>query len=183
MTRWTLTHDELQASPTTGNVRPAWLNDLEPVAWSSVPILITDQNDSRRRNLAQSGHELSGIQRGPFVAWSCQIAEATSNTRLDMRRTIEHAPEGSLFLDAIDLMPREVQAEPHAFLTDGLQGGTGTDEGRGRSVRVIAGTSAPLLAQIKDGSFDEALFYRLNALHVVVDDAAKRCSHTGGHVT
>jgi two-component system C4-dicarboxylate transport response regulator DctD len=100
-----------------------------------------------------------------------------------MRMAIEHAQGGSLFLDAIDLMPREGQAELHAFLTDGLQGETGTDEGAGRSVRVITGTSGPLLARIKDGTFDESLFYRLNALHVVVDEVPERYSRTGGHVT
>jgi DNA-binding NtrC family response regulator len=100
-----------------------------------------------------------------------------------MHRAIEHARGGSLFLDAIDLMPREGQAELHALLTNGLHKGTGTDEGIGRSVRVITGTSAPLLARIKDGTFDEALFYRLNALHVVVDEATERPSRTEGHVT
>jgi hypothetical protein len=86
MARWTLTHDEWRASPTTAGVRPSWVDDLERAAWSSVPILIT-------------------------------------------------------------------------------------------------GTSAPLLARIEDGAFDEALFYRLNALQIVVDEAAERCSRTGGHVT
>jgi hypothetical protein len=40
-----------------------------------------------------------------------------------------------------------------------------------------------LLARIKDGTFDESLFYRLNALHVVVDEVPERYSRTGGHVT
>ena len=83
---------------------------------------------------------------------------------------IGHARGGSLFLDAIDRMPREGQAELYAFLTDELRQEARTDEGVGRSVRVIAGTNAPLVARIKDGAFDEALFYRLNALHVVVDE-------------
>jgi DNA-binding NtrC family response regulator len=48
---------------------------------------------------------------------------------------------------------------------------------------VITGTSAPLLARIKDGTFDASLFYRLNALHVVVDEVPERYSRAGGHVT
>jgi propionate catabolism operon transcriptional regulator len=76
-----------------------------------------------------------------------------------------------VFLDAIDRMSPDVQSELFEFLTDQSrqQSGTG-DESRERLVRVIAATHSPLLPAIETGTFDEALFYRLNVIHVVADN-------------
>jgi len=37
-----------------------------------------------------------------------------------------------------------------------------------QALRIIASSSADLLAMVERGSFDDTLFYRLNAIHVVV---------------
>jgi DNA-binding NtrC family response regulator len=40
---------------------------------------------------------------------------------------------------------------------------------RSSRVRVMASSSAPLFDRVKEGSFDERLYYRLNVIHVVAE--------------
>jgi DNA-binding NtrC family response regulator len=39
---------------------------------------------------------------------------------------------------------------------------------RNRALRIMASSSAPLFDRVRDGSFDERLYYRLNVIHMVV---------------
>jgi transcriptional regulator of aromatic amino acid metabolism len=104
--------------------------------------------------------------------WSCQRDAITDfSSSMELLLTLERARGGSVFFDSISRMAPALQSELFAFLTDESR------ERRRRSatrpVRIIAGTNVPLLPHVEDGSFSAALFYRLNVLHIAVDDAAR----------
>jgi len=148
--------------------------NMTPDAWLrlqtlDVPVLISDPDHTRRYRLARFIHENSSAQRGPFAMWSCHrdtIADISSSTELIL--TLEQARSGSVFFDGISRMAPALQSELFAFLTDESRdhrNGTAAP-----SVRIITGTSVPMLPHVEDGSFNGALLYRLNVIHIAEGD-------------
>jgi DNA-binding NtrC family response regulator len=105
------------------------------------------------RELIES--ELFGFERGAFT-------DAKSNKK----GLLEIAGHGTVFLDEIGELPIDLQAKLLSALeTRGFRriGGTRL---RTLDARIIAATNSDLTAKIKDGSFRDDLFYRLNVFTI-----------------
>ena len=99
--------------------------------------------------------ELFGHERGAFT-----------DARQQKRGLLESADGGTVFLDEIGEMALALQSKLLRFLEEKTfkrVGGTGDI---GVDVRVIAATNRKLEDKVRDGSFREDLFYRLNVLPV-----------------
>jgi len=76
---------------------------------------------------------------------------------------------GTIFLDEVGEMTLRMQGLLLRFLETGELQKVGADgSGRIVNVRVIAATNRDLREMIKQGTFREDLFYRLNVIHIVV---------------
>jgi DNA-binding NtrC family response regulator len=76
---------------------------------------------------------------------------------------------GTIFLDEVGEMTLRMQGLLLRFLETGEIQKVGADgSGRIVNVRVIAATNRDLREMIKQGTFREDLFYRLNVIHIVV---------------
>lgn len=99
--------------------------------------------------------ELFGHERGAFTGATAQ--------RLGR---FEQADTGTLFLDEIGDMPAALQTRLLRVLADGEFFRVGGHQAIRVDVRVIAATHQDLDARVKDGSFREDLYHRLNVIRL-----------------
>jgi len=146
--------------------------DVIQAARTSACVLFTGIPNAK--GVALQIHSLSGWRWGPFVSVDCGASSHVLEHQLfnvlragpDWERGSEPRPElmqdGTLFLYEIGKLSLALQMR----LSDAL-GSVGPGETRRRlRKRVMASTSVSLLDRVRAGTFDECLFYRLNAIHV-----------------
>ncbi len=112
-------------------------------------------------NLIES--ELFGFEKGAFTdASEAKIGQ------------FELANGGTLFLDEIGEMPYSVQAKILRALQEKEIRKLGSSKGIKIDIRVISATNANLTQKIKNGSFREDLYYRLNTIPLNIPPLKER---------
>ena len=158
------------------------------VARSDLPVLITGPNGSGKEKIAEIVQANSSVRNGAFVTLNCGAlpselieaelfgADAGAYTGANKAREgkFEAADGGTLFLDEIGNLPLAGQMKLLRVLETGRFERLGSNRERQVSVRVISATNADLPALIRDGSFREDLYYRLNAIELALPPLAER---------
>ena len=158
------------------------------VARSDLPVLITGPNGSGKEKIAEIIQANSAHRGGPFVAVNCGAlpaelieaelfgAEAGAYTGANKAREgkFEAADGGTLFLDEIGNLPPAGQMKLLRVLETGRFARLGSNRERQVKVRVVSATNAELPAMIRDGSFREDLYYRLNTIELAMPPLAER---------
>jgi DNA-binding NtrC family response regulator len=158
------------------------------VARSAVPVLITGPNGSGKERIAAIVHANSDVARGPFVALNCGAlpadlieaelfgAESGAYTGANKAREgrFDAADGGTLFLDEIGNLPLGGQMKLLRVLDTGTFQRLGSNQTRHAKVRVLSATNADLPAMVRDGTFREDLYYRLNVIEVRLPPLAER---------
>ena len=128
------------------------------------------------RLLAERIHRESGWGWGPFQVVDCGLPEGALDRLLfapleaDLWPADSQVPvlrllqPGTIFLQDID----RLQAGAQAQLRDLLELAASDSHGRRSRRRLMASTAESLMPRVIEGSFDETLFYRLNAIHFVL---------------
>lgn len=148
--------------------------DVIQAARTSACVLFTGVPNAK--GVALQIHSLSGWRWGPFTSIDCGASASILEQQLfDVLRAgsdwdREAAPrpqliqDGTIFLYEVGKLSLALQVR----LCDALgSGGPGETRRRLRK-RVMASTSHSLLDRVRAGTFDECLFYRLNAIHVAL---------------
>jgi DNA-binding NtrC family response regulator len=158
------------------------------VARSDLPVLITGPNGSGKEKIAEIVQANSSVKNGAFVTLNCGAlpselieaelfgADAGAYTGANKAREgkFEAADGGTLFLDEIGNLPLAGQMKLLRVLETGRFERLGSNRERHVTVRVISATNADLPALIRDGSFREDLYYRLNAIELALPPLAER---------
>ena len=158
------------------------------VARSDLPVLVTGPNGSGKEKIAEIIQANSAHRDGPFVAVNCGAlpaelieaelfgAEAGAYTGANKAREgkFEAADGGTLFLDEIGNLPPAGQMKLLRVLETGRFARLGSNRERQVKVRVVSATNAELPAMIRDGSFREDLYYRLNTIELAMPPLAER---------
>lgn len=158
------------------------------VARSDLPVLITGPNGSGKEKIAEIIQANSSVKSGPFVTLNCGAlpselieaelfgAEAGAYTGANKAREgkFEAADGGTLFLDEIGNLPLAGQMKLLRVLETGRFERLGSNRERRVTVRVISATNADLPGMIREGSFREDLYYRLNAIELSLPPLAER---------
>ena len=145
-----------------------------------VPLLINGETGSGKEAFAKAVHHASQRAEKAFVALNCAaIPESLIESELfgyrggsftgarkeGMRGKLQQADGGTLFLDEIGDMPLAMQTRLLRVLEDRMVVPIG-GEPQAVNVRIISATHRDLLARVRDGSFREDLYYRLNGLEI-----------------
>ncbi|WP_269790004.1 sigma-54 dependent transcriptional regulator [Stenotrophomonas sp. Iso1] len=158
------------------------------VARSELPVLITGPNGAGKEKIAEIIQANSANRKGPFVALNCGAipselieaelfgAEAGAYTGANKAREgkFEAADGGTLFLDEIGNLSLTGQMKLLRVLETGRFERLGSNRERQVKVRVVSATNADLPAMIRDGSFREDLYYRLNTVELALPALAER---------
>ncbi|MDO5624302.1 MAG: nitrogen regulation protein NR(I) [Pseudomonadota bacterium] len=150
------------------------------LAHSHVTVLITGESGSGKELVARALHKHSPRGGGPFVAINTAAIPrdlleselfghergAFTGAQTLRRGRFEQADGGTLFLDEIGDMPFELQTRLLRVLADGQFYRVGGHSSVKTNVRVIAATHQHLEQRVKEGSFREDLFHRLNVIRL-----------------
>ena len=159
------------------------------VARADVPVLITGPNGAGKERIAEIVQANSARAKGPFITVNCgalpsELIEAelfgadpgayTGAPNRAREGRFEAADSGTLFLDEIGNLPLAGQMKLLRILETGQFERLGSSKTRQVAVRVISATNADLPAKIRDGSFREDLYYRLNVIELRLPPLAER---------
>ncbi len=164
------------------------LRMVERVADSDSTILILGESGTGKELIARALHFNSRRQFAPFIPINCAaLPENLLESELfghrrgaftgavnDKKGLFEEADGGTLFLDEIGSMPAILQSRLLRVLQDREVRRVGENTSVHVNVRVLAATNEALEKRIKDGTFREDLFYRLNVIAIPMPPLRER---------
>lgn len=164
------------------------LAEIERVAPTDSYVMITGENGTGKELVARQLFALSMRTEGQFVEVNCAaIPEELIESELfgyekgaftgavgKKSGKFDMADGGTIFLDEIGDMSLKTQAKILRILQEQSFVRVGGNKSIKVDVRVIAATNRDLLAMIKDGTFREDLFFRLNVIPLVVPPLRER---------
>jgi two-component system response regulator GlrR len=164
------------------------LKQVKMVAGTDTRVLITGESGTGKELIARAIHNASPRRDMPFVAINCSaMAEELLESELfghekgaftgATRRhpgLFQAANGGTLLLDEIGDMPPRLQVKLLRVLQEGQVRPVGTAESVKVDVRVLSATHRDLAEMLKDGSFREDLYYRLNVVRIHMPNLDER---------
>ncbi|CAN7665949.1 sigma-54 dependent transcriptional regulator [Bosea sp. LjRoot90] len=150
------------------------------IARSDAPILVTGESGTGKEMIAQHLHQKSLRKDKPFVAVNCAAIpdnlleselfghEKGAFTGAIARRIgkFEEANGGTLLLDEVSEMDVRLQAKLLRALQERMIDRVGGSQPVKVDLRIIATSNRNLGDAVREGSFREDLFYRLNVVHL-----------------
>jgi NtrC-family two-component system response regulator AlgB len=162
---------------------PEMLNMLdlaERISESNISVLIEGESGTGKELVAHFIHSKSPRNDKPFVRINCaalpeelleselfgHIKGAFTGAVRDRQGRFELADGGTIFLDEIAEVSPAIQAKLLRVIQSKEFERVGESESRRVDVRIIAATNRNLDEALKEGTFREDLFYRLNAVRL-----------------
>jgi two-component system nitrogen regulation response regulator GlnG len=155
---------------------------------SSATVLITGESGTGKELVARALHRHSARAAKPFIAINTAAMPkdlleselfghergAFTGAQQQRRGRFEQAEGGTLFLDEIGDMPAELQTRLLRVLSDGTFYRVGGHQQIKVNVRVIAATHQDLEQRVREGSFREDLYHRLNVIRLRLPSLRER---------
>src|SRR6266700_35870 len=158
------------------------------VAATNLPVLLTGESGTGKELVASALHQRSGRSDKTFVAVNCGAIPAElieselfghvkgSFTGADRDRAglWEEADGGTVFLDEITETTLSFQVKLLRVLQEGEVRRVGSNQTRRLDVRVIAASNRDVEQEVAAGRFRNDLFYRLNAVSILLPPLRER---------
>lgn len=157
-------------------------------AKTDTSILLLGESGVGKELFARYIHEHSPRSKNPFVAINmAAIPEnlleselfgyekgAFTDAIVEKKGHFECANGGTLFLDEIGEMPLSLQAKLLRVIQERVMMRLGSTKEIGIDVRIVSATNADIRQKIKEGSFREDLYYRLNTIPIEIAPLRER---------
>jgi len=158
------------------------------IAKIDVPVLILGETGVGKDFMARHIHDTSGCA-GPYVKLNCNAIPATlleselfgynqgaftGANKQGKPGLLELADNGTLFLDEIGDLPLDLQVKLLGVLQDKTFNRIGGIKTIHSNFRIIAATNVDLEKKIKEGTFRQDLFYRLNVITFTIPPLRER---------
>src|SRR5215203_799370 len=164
------------------------MKQVSRVANTSLPVLLTGESGTGKEVIASAIHHRSDRRDQPFVAVNCgaipaELIEAELfgyvkgsfiGADRDRRGLWEKADGGSVFLDEITETTSSFQVKLLRAVQIGEIRRLGSNQALKLNVRVLAASNRNVEQEVAGGRFRNDLFYRLNAVSIVLPPLRER---------
>ena len=198
VTSWRLSHTPVDVGPETpsdhdaivGNTRAMQevFKEMGRLAEKNVPVLVRGETGTGKELIARALYYHSDRRNKTFVAVNCAAIpdslieselfghEKGAFTNAVARRIgrFEQADKGTLFLDEIGDLPHDTQVKLLRVLQQKTISRVGGNQEIPIDVRIISATHRDLEAMVKEGTFREDLYYRLNVAALTLPPLRER---------
>lgn len=158
------------------------------VAGTDIAVLITGDSGTGKEILSKAIHYHSERRKHKFVTIECtSIPEnlleseffghmkGSFTSAYETRKGLfEEADLGTVFLDEVGDMPLPLQAKILRVIQESEIRPVGSTKSKKIDVRIIAATNRDLGEMVKEGTFREDLYYRLNVLPIKISPLKER---------
>ena len=158
------------------------------VAGTNLPVLLTGESGTGKEVVASALHRRSARGEQSFVAVNCGAIPAElieselfghmkgsfTGADRDRRGLWEEADGGTVFLDEITETTAAFQVKLLRALQEGEIRRVGSNRTQQVDVRVVAASNRDVEGEVKAGRFRQDLFYRLNAVSIVLPPLRER---------
>jgi DNA-binding NtrC family response regulator len=158
------------------------------VAATNLPVFLTGESGTGKEVVASALHSRSSRTDQPFVAVNCGAISAElieselfghvkgsfTGADRDRRGLWEEADQGTVFLDEITETTPAFQVKLLRALQQGEIRRVGSNHTQRVDVRVIAASNRDVEEEVEAGRFRKDLFYRLNAVSIVLPPLRER---------
>jgi transcriptional regulator with GAF, ATPase, and Fis domain len=172
----------------TSSALRAVFADVDCVASTGVPVLITGETGTGKDLLARRVHQLSDRSSGPFVHVDCttltpslmeselfgHVRGAFTGAANDRSGRVKLADGGTLFLDEIGELPLEQQCKLLRLVQDQEFEAVGSPRTVKVDIRIVAATNRDLRAEVAARRFRADLYYRLAGFPIYVPPLRER---------
>lgn len=163
---------------------------IHKVAMTDATVLIVGESGTGKEVAAKAIHQLSKRKDKPFLAQFCGSIPDTlleselfgykkgafTGANTDKQGLLEAADSGTFFLDEIADISTALQAKLLRVLENREIIRLGDVKVKKVDARIIAATNKDLQSLVKDGTFREDLFYRLNVFPIRIPPLRERRS-------
>uniref|UniRef100_A0A7C2K363 Sigma-54-dependent Fis family transcriptional regulator n=1 Tax=Schlesneria paludicola TaxID=360056 RepID=A0A7C2K363_9PLAN len=177
-------HDLIGRTPAMLRVKSL----IEKIAPTDSSVLVLGETGTGKELVARRIHDLSRRAQMPFVAVNCgalpeNLVEselfghrkgAFTGADTPRKGLIEVANGGTLFLDEMGELDKSMQVKLLRFLESGEVRRVGENEAFHVDVRVVCATNRDLQQMVKEGTFREDLFFRINTFEIQLPSLRER---------
>ncbi len=160
----------------------------EKVAPTNMSVIIEGETGTGKEYIARYIHQKSLRSDKPFMAVDCgAIPKDLANSELfghvkgaftgaisDKDGVFQKADGGTLFLDEIGNLSYEIQLKLLRAIQERVVSRMGEDKQRNTDIRIIAATNEDLLNEVRNNTFREDLYHRLNEFRISLSPLRER---------
>ncbi|MBU0995068.1 MAG: sigma 54-interacting transcriptional regulator [Proteobacteria bacterium] len=153
---------------------------IQDVSQYEAPVHISGETGTGKELVARAIHNESPRSDGSFVPINCgalpeglieselfgHVKGAFTGAVRDKKGRFELAEGGTIFLDEVADLPKNVQVKLLRFLQEGTLEKVGSEKSMHINARVISATNKDLKKEVQNDNFRDDLFYRINVIPI-----------------
>jgi len=162
-------------------------NQIKQLKNSIAPVFIYGETGTGKELFAHAIHNESSQCKGPFISQNCAAipenllesilfgtVKGSYTGAIDAPGLFELADNGTLFLDELNSMSKNLQAKMLRVLEDGYIRRVGGKKEKKINIRIISAANQDPIKLIQDGILRRDIYYRLCVLYFVLPPLRKR---------